>query len=153
MCAMPTPLTPFDKLEKLERSDEVSFFIVEGAHRLATISLNDYGFLMSARMAQTYLDRATQVLESTRGFDHAFFTEVSLLQTAAAKIAHEYELFEVFCTDCERFDRLETSNWIEWLSKCAVRAISRGYRGTASHHLAYKIRTFHSRVCSLLTGR
>lgn len=147
MSAMQTPLQP------LENSDEINFFITEGAHRLATISMNDYGFLMSARMAQTYLDRAAQVLESTRGFDHAFFTEVSLLKAAATKIAREYAQFEVFCTDCERFERLETNNWTEWVSKCAVRAISRGYRGTVSHHLAYKIRTFHSRVCSVLTGK
>ena len=136
----------------LENSAEINFFITEGAHRLATISMNDYGFLMSARMAQTYLDRAGHFLESKQGFDHAFFTEVSLLKTSATKIAREYAQFETFCTDCERFDRLETKDWIEWVSKCAVRTISRGYRGTVSHHLAYKIRTFHSRLSSVLTG-
>ena len=82
-----------------------------------------------------------------------FSPKCSLLKAAATKIAREYAQFEMFCTDCERFDRLETNNWIEWVSKCAVRAISRGYRGTVSHHLAYKIRTFHSRVCSVLTGK
>lgn len=139
--------------QPLEDLDEITLFITEGAHRLAIISMNDYGFLMSARMAQTYLDRAMQVLESTRGFDHAFFTEVRLLKAAAANIAREYAQFETFCTDCERFDRLETKSGIEWVSKCAVRALSRGYRGTVSHHLAYKIRTFHSRVCSVLTTK
>ena len=133
-----------------ENSDEITLFITEGAHRLAAISMNDYGFLLSARMAQTYLDRAMHVLESKRGFDRAFFTEVSLLNAAGKAITHEYAQFETFCTDCERFDRLETKDWIEWVSKRAVCAISSGYRGTVSHHLAHKIRTFHSRVCSLL---
>ena len=136
--------------QTLENSEEITFFIIEGTHRLATISMNDYGFLLSARMAQTYLDRAAHVLESKRGFDRAFFNEISLLKAATTAIAHEYAQFETFCTDCERFDRLETKGWIELVSKWAVRAISRGYRGTVSHLLAYKIRSFHSRVCSIL---
>lgn len=136
-----------------ENSDEISFFITEGAHRLATISLNDYGFLLSARMAQTYLDRAMHVLDAKRGFDRAFFTEVSLLKAAATAITGEYAQFEKFCTDSERFERLKTKGWIEWISKWAVRAISSGYCGTVSHHLAYKIRTFHSRVCSILMDK
>ena len=139
--------------QPFENSDEISFFITEGAHRLATISMNDYGFLLSARMAQTYLDRAMHVLDSRRGLDRAFLTELNLLKAAARAIAREYAQFEKFCTDCDRFEHLETKNWIEWLSKWAVRAVSRGYRGTVSHHLAYKIRTFHSRVCSILTER
>ncbi len=136
-----------------EVSDEITSFILEGTHRLATISMNDYGFLLSARMAQTYLGRATQVLESRRKFDRAFLTEVSLLKATAQAIAREYAQFEKFCNDCDRFDHQETKNWIEWVSKWAVRAVSRGYRGTVSHHLAYKIRTFHSRVCSVLTEK
>jgi hypothetical protein len=140
-------------LQPPENPDDIAYFIVEGAHRLALISMNDYGFLLSARMAQTYLDRALHVLESKRGFDRAFLTEIGLLKAAAKAIAREYAQFETFCTDCERFDRLETKNWIEWMSKWAVRAISRGYRGTVSHHLAHKIRTFHSRVCSILTEK
>ena len=138
-------------LQQLENSDEITLFITEGAHRLATISMNDYGFLLSARMAQTYLDRAMHVLDSRRGLDRAFVTELNLLKAAAQAIAREYAQFEKFCTDCERFDRMETKSWTELLSKWAVRAVSRGYRGTVSHHLAHKIRTFHSRVCSILT--
>ena len=137
--------------QMLENSEDIRFFITEGAHRLATISMNDYGFLLSARMAQTYLGRAARVLESKRGFDRAFFTEVRLLKASASAINCEYAQFEKFCTDCERFERQETKNWIEWLSKLAVRAVSRSYRATVSHHLAHKIRTFHSRVCSVLT--
>jgi hypothetical protein len=133
-----------------KNSDDINLFITEGAYRLAAISVNDYGFLLSAKMAQTYLVRALCVLDAKRGFDKAFFTEVSRLKAAANTIAREYAQFEAFCTDCERFNRLETKNWIEWVSKCAVRAVSRGYRGTVSHLLAYKIRTFHSRVCSIL---
>lgn len=139
------------QLQTLEPTDDIAFFIVEGTHRLATISMNDYGFLLSARMAQTYLGRAGQVLESKRGFDREFFNEVSALKNTAASIDREYAQFETFCTDCERFDRMETANWREWVAKCAVRAISRGYCGTVSHHLAYKIRLFHSRLCSVLT--
>ena len=132
-------------------SEEITFFIIEGTHRLAAISLNDYGFLVSARMAQTYMDRAAQVLESKRGFDRAFYNEVGQLRTAAQAIGRDYAQFETFCTDCEQFDRLRTKNWQEWVSKCAVRAWSRSYRGTVSHLLAYKIRSFHSRLCSVLT--
>ena len=138
---------------ELEQPDEVTAFIVEGTHRLATISMNDYGFLLSARLAQTYLRRATQILESSQGFDWASFSEVTSLKASAGAIGREYEQFEKFCTDCERFDRLETKNLIEWLSRCAVRAISRSYRVRVSHDLAYKSRAFHSRLCSLLTGR
>ena len=136
-----------------EVSEEITSFILEGTHRLATISMNDYGFLLSARMAQTYLGRATQVLESRRKFDRVFLTEVNVLKATAQAIAREYAQFEKFCNDCDRFDHQETKNWIEWVSKWAVRAVSRGYRGTVSHHLAYKIRTFHSRVCSVLTEK
>lgn len=134
-----------------EPLDDIAFFIAEGTHRIATISMNDYGFLLSARMAQTYFRRAQQVLDNKRGFDREFFTEVSTLKTSAASISLEYAQFETFCGDCDRFDRLDTGNWQEWLSKCAVRAISRSYRGTVSHHLAYKIRLFHSRLSAVLT--
>ena len=139
--------------EHRENSDEITSFIIDGAHRLATISMNDYGFLLSAKLAQTYLQRAALMLESTRGFDKAFFTEVGLLKVSVTAIGREYAQFETFCTDCDRFDQLITKDWIEWISKCAVRTVSRGYRARVSHHLAYKIRTFHSRVCSVLTGK
>lgn len=136
-----------------EYPDDIALFIQEGTHRLAVISMNDYGFLLSARMAQTYLERALHVLDAKKGFDRAFLTEVSSLKAAARAIAGEYAQFEKFCSDSERFDHLQTRNWREWLSKWMVRAVSRGYRGTVSHHLAYKIRTFHSRVCSILTEK
>lgn len=134
-----------------ENLDEITIFIIEGTHRLATISMNDYGFLLSAQMAQTYLDRAAHVLESKRSFDKALLNEVGLLKVSAKAIAREYAQFERFCTDSERFDRVETKTWVEWISKCRVRAISRRYRVTVSQHLAYKIRLFHSRMCSILT--
>lgn len=134
-----------------EIPDETTLFIIEGTHRLAAISINDYGFVLSARMAQTYLRRALPVLESKRGFDRAFFNEVSLLKAMAEQTAREYAQFEAFCSGCERFDRLQTKGWIEWISKWAVRAIARRYRVPVSHLLAYKIRTFHSRLCSVLT--
>ena len=137
--------------QTLEQSEEITFFIIEGTHRLAAISLNDYGFLVSARMARTYIDRAARVIELKRGFDRAFFNEVSQLKSTAQAIGRDYAQFERFCTDCEKFDRLKTENWREWVSKCAVRAWSRGYRGTVSHLLAHKIRSFHSRLCSVLT--
>ena len=63
----------------------------------------------------------------------------------------EYAQFETFCADCDRFDRLKTQNWREWLSKCTVRAISQSYRGTVGQHLACKIRLFHSRLSAVLT--
>ena len=131
--------------------DEITTFIIEGTHRLATISLNDYGFLLSAQMAQTYLDRAAKVLESKRSSDKALMNEVGLLKVSVKAMAREYAQFERFCMDSERFDRVETKTWIEWISKCGVRAISRRHRVTVSQHLAYKIRLFHSRICSILT--
>jgi hypothetical protein len=131
-------------------STEITAFITEGIHCLATISTNDYGFLTSARMAQTYLLRATRVLEAKHSFDRAMQAEISQLKTTAEEIACQYAQFETFCADCDRFNHLKTKDRIEWFSKCAVRVISGGYLGTASYHLAHKIRTFHTRVCSLL---
>lgn len=136
-----------------EVSDEIAAFIVEGTHRLAVISINDYGYLLSTRMALTYLDRANQILESKPSFDGVFIAEANRLKAVAKAITHDYAQFETFCRDSESFNHLKTRNWIEWISKCAVRAISRGYCGRVGHHLAYKICRFHSRVCSLLTEK
>jgi hypothetical protein len=141
---------PYTRDQTPAHTDEIASFITEGTHRLATISTNDYGFLLSARMAQTYLERAIYVLESKRSFDRVILNKIGMLKAAAGAIADEYAQLEKFCGDCERFNHLETKNVLEWISKWVVRAISRGYLGTASHHLAHKIRTFHSRVCSLL---
>ena len=137
-------------LQMQDPPDDIAFFIVEGTHRIATISLNDYGFLLSAQMAQTYLERAADVLDRKRGFDKEFFDEVNMLQTTAASIGGEYAQLETFCADCDRFARMATRNWREWLSKTAVRAISHGYRARVSQHLAYKIRQFHSRLSAFL---
>lgn len=136
-----------------EPSDEITTFIIEGMHRLSIISINDYGYLLSTRMALSYLDRATQILESKPSFDSVFITEANSLKALAKAIALDYAQFETFCCDCESFDHLKTRNGIEWISKCAVRAISRGYCGRVGHHLAYKICRFHSRLCSLLTEK
>lgn len=134
-------------------SDEISHFILEGTHRLAVIAMNDYGFSQSARLAQTYLNRAMQLLESKRGFDRAVLNELGRMKAMAEAIRSQYAQFEKFCSDCERFKRLETRNWVEWLSKWAVRLFSSGYRGTVSHHLAYKICAFHASLSSLLTEK
>ncbi|MCJ7800272.1 MAG: hypothetical protein MUP33_11045 [Polaromonas sp.] len=134
-----------------ENSDEITVFIIEGTYRLATISMNDYGFLLSAQMAQTYLDRAVHVLESKRSSDKALLNEVGRLKVSGKAMAREYAQFERFCSDSERFDRVETKTWVEWICKCGVRAISGRYLVTVSQHLAYKIRTFHSRICLILT--
>ena len=137
-------------MQRPELPDEITVFIVEGTHRLATIAFNDYGFLQSAKMAHTYLERAIHVLDLKRSRDRAFMTEVDTLKAAAKSIMQEYAQFEKFCDDCERFDLLVTQNWIEWLSKWAVHVQSSGYLKTMGYSLAYKIRTFHSRVCLLL---
>lgn len=136
-----------------EEYDEITSFIAEGTHRLAAISMNDYGFHSSARMAQTYLERALYVLESKRSFDTGVMNEIGTLRAVAATIAGEYAQLERFCTDCERFNHLKTKGPIEWISKRVVGAISREYLGTASHRLAHKIRTFHSSTCSILMER
>lgn len=134
-----------------ENQDEITAFITEGMHRLATIYTNDYGFLLSARMAQTYLQRAMHLLETKHSVNNAMRHEINALKTIAGAIAHDYAEFETFCTDCERFNHLKTKSYVEWLSKWAVRAISSSYLGTAGHLLAHKIRTFHTRLCSVLT--
>ncbi|MDP3843356.1 MAG: hypothetical protein Q8Q81_12360 [Oxalobacteraceae bacterium] len=135
---------------KPEDYDEIASFISEGTHRLAVISMNDYGLHSSARMAQTYLERALYVLESKRSFDTGVMNEIGTLRAVAATIAAEYAQLESFCTDCERFKELATKGPIEYISKWIVRAICREYLGAASHHLAHKIRTFHSNACSIL---
>ena len=133
-----------------EDIDEIASFIIEGTHRLATISLNDYGFQLSARMAQTYLKRARYVLDEKQSFDKALLNQIHALKAVATAIADEYRQLESFCGDYERFCGLQTKNPVEWISKWLVRGISRGYLGTTSHHLAHKICTFHSMVCSVL---
>src|SRR5450830_698770 len=93
-----------------ENSDEITLFITEGTHRLAIIFFNDYGYLQSARMAQTYLDKATLIMESKRFANRLILPEVKLLKASAGEIAREYVQFETFCLDCERFNHLATSN-------------------------------------------
>jgi hypothetical protein len=139
------------QMQRPEIPDEITVFIVEGTYRLATIAFNDYGFLQSAKMAQTYLERAIQVLDLKRNRDKAFMTEVDALKTAARNIMQEYAQFEQFCGECERFDLLVTHDLIEWISKWVVNTKSRGYLETVGYSLAYKIRSFHSRVSLLLT--
>lgn len=136
-----------------ENYGDIASFITEETHRLATISINDYGFQLSAKMAQTYFLRAIFVLESKLSFDPAIVKEISALKAAARTIASEYAQLEKFSADCDRFNHLATKNVIEWSSKQVVRAISAGYLGTASYLLAHKIRTFHSKVCSILMER
>lgn len=133
-----------------EDYDEIASFISEGTHRLAVISMNDYGLHSSARMAQVYLERALYLLDSKQSFDRRAMHEISQLKAAAAAIAAEYAQLESFCTDCERFKDLPTKGPIEYISKWIVRAISREYLGAVSHHLAHKIRDFHSNACSIL---
>jgi hypothetical protein len=136
---------------KPEHQDEITTFITEGMHRLATISTNDYGFLLSARMAQTYLHRAMLILDTQPPKNQIMRREISALKLVADAMVNEYAQFETFCSDCDRFKQREPKNLIEWCSKCAVLAISSAYLGTVGHHLAHKIRTFHARACSLLT--
>ena len=130
--------------------DEIKSFVTEGTHRLATISTNDYGYQLSARMAQTYLARAVEVLESKRTSDREMLHDIGALKARAAALAGEYAQLDAFCTDCERFKRIQTRDALEWMSKQAVRLIARKHLATTGYHLAYKIRTFHSRACSIL---
>lgn len=138
-------------LPKPEAQYEITTFITEGMHRLATISTNDYGFLLSARMAQTYLHQAVLILDILPPQNQLIRREISALKLVADAMTHEYAQFETFCSDCDRFKQRKTKNLIEWCSKCAVLVISSAYLGTVGHHLAHKIRTFHARACSLLT--
>lgn len=136
--------------ETSENNPEITFFIAEGTYRLATISSNDYGFQLSARLALTYLDKAVDMLAAKRTFDRAMLTEIGTLKEEAAQLSDEYVELEKFYIESQRFSRLKTHGVIEWTSKCAVRAISRGYLGNISHRLAYKIRIFHAMTCSIL---
>lgn len=133
-----------------EDYDEIATFITEGMHRLAAISMNDYGFHSSARMAQAYLERALYILESQQSFDRKVMHEIGKLKAVAAAIADEYTQLEKFCINCEKFNNLQTKGPVEWISKYVVRVISREYLGTVSHYLAYKIRDFHSSASSIL---
>ena len=136
-----------------EDQDEIAAFITEGMHRVATISTSDYGFLLSSRLAQSYLQRAILMLDTKRSSSQAMRRESSTLKTVAGDLAVEYAKFETFCIDCDRFKQRETKGVVEWCSKCAVRVISSGRLGMVNHHLAYKIRSLHARVCSVLTER
>jgi hypothetical protein len=136
-----------------EDPDAITAFITEGAHRVATITTNDYGVLLSAQLAQTYLQRALEMLDSKRATDQAMRLEIKNLQASAAAIAQEYAQLEAFSLDYDRFHHLKTQHWIEWISKWSVRAIAFGYLGTVRHHLAYKTQTFHTRLCAVLRVR
>ena len=142
---MPPPLP--------EDQDEIASFITEGAYRVATITTNDYGVLLSSQLAQTYLQRAQQMLDAKRASDPTMRLEINYLKAAATAIAQEYARLEVFSLDCDRFHHLKTHNWMEWISKFSVRALSFGYLGTVRHHLAYKTQSFHTRLCSVLLER
>lgn len=136
-----------------EEPEEITIFIAEGMHRVATISTNDYGFLQSARMAKSYLQRAVSVLETKRSPSQIVYREIDALKLAANALHAEYAQFETFCCDCEQFKQRETSGVVEWCSKCAVRVVANGELGLVSHHLAHKIRAFHARVCSVLAEK
>ena len=120
-------------------------------HRVATISTNDYGFLQSARMAKTYLHQAVSILDKKHSASQSIYREIDALKLVANGLHAEYAQFETFCCDCEQFKQRETSGLVEWCSKCAVRVVANGELGMVSHHLAHKIRSFHARVCSVLT--
>lgn len=136
-----------------EDPDDIAAFITEGAHRVATITTNDYGVLLSAQIAQTYLQRAREMLESKRTSDPAMRFEIKTLQATATAIAQEYAQLETFSLEYDHFRHLKTQHWIEWVSKLSVRAIAFGYLGTVRHHLAYKTQTFHTRLCAILRER
>lgn len=142
---------PAHYLPPPEEQEEITLFITEGMHRVATISTNDYGFLQSARMAKTYLHRAISILDIKRSPRQTVNREINALKLVANALHAEYAQFETFCCDCEHFKLRETSNLVEWCSKCAVRVVAHGELGMVSHHLAHKIRSFHARVCSVLT--
>ena len=133
-----------------EKNPEIAFFIVEGTYRLATISSNDYGFQLSARLALTYLDKAIDMLASKATVDRAMLAEIKELKRDALQLITEYVALDKFCLECQRFNQMETHGWTEWVSKWAVRAISRSHLGNLSHQLAYKIRVFHAMACSIL---
>lgn len=136
-----------------EEPEEVTIFIAEGMHRVATISTNDYGFLQSARLAKTYLLRAVSILNTKRSPSQIICREIDALKLAANALHAEYAQFEAFCFDCQQFKQRETSGLVEWCSKCAVRVVANGELSLASQHLAHKIRAFHARVCSVLTEK
>jgi hypothetical protein len=134
----------------LENNPEIAFFIVEGTYRLATISSNDYGFQLSARLALTYLDKAVGMLTAKNTSDRAILAEIRTLKGQAGQLVDEYAALEKFCVECQRFNQMKTHGLIEWVSKGVVGVISRGYLGNISHRLAYKIRIFHTMACSIL---
>ena len=139
-----------DESDESDESDVVASFIAEGTYRLATISTNDYGIELSARLAQTYLSKAIRVLESKATFCRTIGNELSALSRDAAAIASQYAQLEKFSGEYERFIHRPTRNAVEWTAKWVVRAIASGYLGTVSHQLAHKIRAFHSRASETL---
>jgi hypothetical protein len=125
-------------------------FIQNGVYQLATISVNDYGYQQSSRMALHYLQAALLTLESKRAIDQLMSMEIALLQVLAQTLAEEYRRLDQFCTDCTLLRVKKTVGVVEWAAKCAVRMIGAGYLSTTGHHLAHKLRTFHSRTAALL---
>ncbi|MFT5643099.1 MAG: hypothetical protein ACI83P_000639 [Janthinobacterium sp.] len=133
-----------------EKNPELTFFIVEGNYRVATIATNDYGFQLSAKMAQTYLAKARDMLGAKRTRNPQILTDIGKLKAAAAMLDDEYAQLDEFCSTCQRFNGLQTHCLSEWVSKWVVRAIARHHLGSTSYLLAYKIRAFHAMTCAVL---
>lgn len=139
--------------QMLETDAELALFIEGGSYCLATMSTNDFGFQLSAMMAQAYLAKAIAALQSQRSRDRTAATEIDKLMATAAALGDEYAQLERFCNDCQRFNRLRTSTLTEWISKWLVRAKSRNYLVADSLFLGCKIRSFHAMACSVLLGK
>lgn len=137
--------------DQMPESDaELTLFIEGGSYCLATISSNDYGFQLSAMMAQAYLAKAVAALRLQRSRERTTAAEVGKLMATAAALGDGYAQLERFCDDCQRFNQLRTGTLIEWISKWIVRAKSRNYLVADSELLGCKLRTFHAMTCSVL---
>ena len=119
-------------------------------HGLALFSFNEFGFRESAKIAFEYVSRAMEALEEAARLNRKTKKTANELRERAKRIQSDCEYLARYCESREKLKRTPTSTAVEWTTKQAVRAISRGDITHFHNLLAYQIRRFHSEVSAIL---
>lgn len=119
-------------------------------YRLAVFSVNELGFKGSSMIALDYVDRAMAALESAEELNRKTRQTAKELRERAARIKRDCEYLAVYHENREKFKGMPTTGAVEWTTKQAVRAVSRGHIVQFHDLLAHKIRRFHAEVSAIL---
>lgn len=119
-------------------------------YRLAAFSVNDLGFKESSLLALDYVSRAMAALEEAEELNRKTRQTAKELRERAARIKSDCEYLATYHDNREKFKGMPTAGAVEWTTKQAVRAVSRGHITQFHDLLAYKIRRFHAEVSAVL---